>query len=350
MGNNISGREFIMGVKKSSTWHTAVECGAGDGVLVTGESLGDKAPAYLDDDSLGQDDVRYTDKVSEMVSGTIPAYLRYEGLDTLLALALGTSSNPTAVEGTAYSNVYSPAANIEDYFATLCMKKAGTTNGVWEIPSAKVHGFTLAAQVGQFANLTFNVMGNKFETDDNDAVNGQTTVGNITYPDRDNIAKMNANFKVRMNAQGGGALADSDKIYPFGFTLTYNRPMDANYESGNIAMAEPTQSGFAERSLVLNFDKYNADTFMDAVEAGTEYKLDITFQGAIISGTTNYLFRIDVPKIQWIIGSSPVGGPGKIPHVVTGRPMGVASTPTGMTVTDPISIYVINTRTTNPLA
>lgn len=347
----ITGRETKIGLKKASAWRTAVLCGSGDGLLITEGFSGAKAPTFLPDDSLGNADVLAYYKTSEMVSDSFGGYLRYEGWDVAMALALGTASNPSNVEGTAYSNTYSPADSIADYFATLCAKKSPNTEGIWEYPSAKITGFTITSRVGELSKINFNFMANKIETDENASVNGLLTVGSITPPDTENIIRMDQNCKIRMNAQSGGALSDSDKIYPYGFTLTYNRPHAENFQASYNDMSEPVQSGFSEASLQLNFDKYNIDTFMQAIEDETDYKMDITFTGATCSGSTLYTFRIDIPKISFITADAPFSGSGVIAHNVTGNLQAVSSAPTGMAnVTDPISIYVINKRTTNPLA
>ena len=199
----LTGREVIFGCKKATAWRTAVQCGVDDGVLITAGMSSAKAPNYLPDDSLGQSDIRDYYKTSESTSDTFEGYLRYEGWDVALALSLGTAGTPANEEGTAYSNTYSPADDICDTFATICMKKSPNTEGIWEIPSAKIHGFTISARVSELAKISFNYMGNKIETDENSAVNGLGTVGSITYPDRGNIATMNASFKMRMNAQSG---------------------------------------------------------------------------------------------------------------------------------------------------
>jgi hypothetical protein len=196
MGNNLTGREIILAIKKATTWRTAVQCGSGDGLLITSGLSGNKAPIYLPDDSLGQDDIRDYIKSSESLSDSVEGYLRYEGWDTLLALALGTAGTPTQSESTAYYNAYSPAANIDDYFATIAMKKADSSEGVWEVPSAKITGFTISARVGELAKIAVQFMGNKIETDALSAVNGPLTITDVTYPDRGNIALMNADFKM----------------------------------------------------------------------------------------------------------------------------------------------------------
>lgn len=343
----ITGREIIIAAGKAATWRTAVDVNAATkGLLIKSESLGAKAPQYQDDDSLGNPDILFTYKTLESAAGALEAYARYEGLDLLFALALGTSGVPVQGSGTAYYNTYSPADEIAGLFATLAMKKAGTSHGVWEIPSAKIHGFTIKGQVGQLCTVSFNLMGNKIET--TTPIN--TSLVSVTPKTKGNVIKFDTLTRFRMNSQSGAALANSDSIYPFSFEITYNRPHEDNFEASYVDASEPVQSGFADASIRLTFDKYNLDTFMDAIEADTDQKMDIEFLGDTITGAWRYAMRFDLPKVKWRSAEAPVGGPGKIPHNLEGRLLAVAAAPTGMTATDPISIFVQNTVSTNPLA
>jgi len=351
MSDFITGREIIVGVKHASTWRTAVECGADDGVLITSEGIGPKAPNFVDDDSLGKTDIRCVMRTNENAAGNIEGYLRYEGWDVLLAHALGTAGTPSLVSGgsVSYENTLSPADSISGIFTTLAIKKSATSHPIWEVPSAKWGGFTISGAIGELVKVTFNMMGNKIENQS--SVNTSATMANVTYPEGCEVLKMDSNFKIRMNTQSGAALADSDKIYPMSFELTYNRPLRENWEASYDDMSEPVQDGFAEATLKLTFDKYNLDDFMDAIAADTEYKMDITFEGNTIEGSIKYTFRVDIPKLMVVSAESPVSGPGVIPHNVELRLLGVDSAPTGMTgVTDPISIYTINKRSTSPLS
>lgn len=355
MADQITGREIIVAAAKASTWRTAVSLGAGDGVLITSESMGAKAPTFVPDDSLGQADITETYQTHEMQSGSFKGYLRYEGWDYLMANILGSAGTPTNVEGTAYKNAYQIADTINSIFGTFAMKKANLAKGIWEVPSFKPHGFTIAGEVGGLVEITLNEMGSKIETENPT----NTSLASVTYPTRSNILKIDSSAEFLMNAQSGAALAGGDQIYPFSFELTYNRPMEADYEAGYNDMSEPTQNGFAEARIRLTFDKYNSNAFMQAIENATNQKMSIKFQGALITGTTYYQMIFYLPNIEWESGEAPASSPGKIPHTVEGRCMAVTSAPSGMASTDdppgidvldPLAIYVQNTKATSPLA
>lgn len=353
MGNWIDGRNIIVGAKKATTWRTAVQVGAGEGLLVTSESGFTKAPNYVPDDSLGLIDIREYYKVSEAVTGgTINGYLRYEGWDLLLALALGsTAGTPSNVEGSAYYNTYYVADSVDGKFCTLVFKKkaAGSNKDIWEVPSAKIMGFTISAQVGQLATISFNIMGNKIENQS--SVNDNTTVASITEPTKSHLAILDTRSKIRMNSQSGAALTDDDRIYPTSFEITYSRPFREDYEASYNDMSEPLQNGYPDTTIKLGFNKYDLDDFMDAIEADSEFKMDILLEGRTITGTsTRYAFIFEMPKVVWHEADSPAGSADTIPHDVTGRMLRVDSAPTGMSYTTPLNITVYNTRSTDPLA
>jgi len=347
MADWITGREIIAAAGKAATWRTAVDVNvANAGLLITSESLGAKAPTYIQDESLGLTDLREIIKTCEDMNGSISGIMRYETWDLLLASAMGTAGSPVLVEGTAYAHTYSLADNIDDYFITLAMKKADTTHGIWEIASSTVTGFTLSAGLCSLAQVTFNLMGNKIEN----ASVTNSALSSVTYRSRSAQVKFDANSKIRMNTQSGAALQDSDQIYPSMIELTFARPFEASREVGYADAGQPVQNGYSDVRVRLTFDKYNLDTFMDAIAANTDQKMDIYFKGALITGTTYYSLLIDIPKISWMTGEASVGGPGKIAHTVEGRCLAVAAAPTGMTAVDPIWMYLVNTLATNPLA
>ena len=70
MANWITGREIIAAAKKAAVWRTAVACGAGDGVLITRDSMGAKSPTFVDDNSLGQAEISRSIQTGESVTGS----------------------------------------------------------------------------------------------------------------------------------------------------------------------------------------------------------------------------------------------------------------------------------------
>jgi len=351
MANELTGREIVAAVKIAATWRTAVEVGALDGVLITSEGMGAKAPKYVDDDSLGNLELKHNYKMSEsLTGGTIEGYMRYENWDVIIALLMGTAGVPTDEGSGAYSNEYYPSDNITGLFATMVVRKSDTAKGIWEIPSCKFHGLTLTGDVGELVKVAYDYTGNKIETES--PVNDTAALDAVTIPNVEeaNMVVMDSNFKIRMNAEGGAALQDSDKIYPHGFTLKYNRPASEDYSASNIDMDEPSQEDYAEATIELRFDKYNLDDFTTAISNDAEQKIDIIFVGSAIGGAYNYELTIELPRVKFLSADAPVTGPGKIPHTIEGKCYLPNAAPTGMTATTAIYLAVQNKRTTDPLA
>ena len=346
----ITGREIVFGIKKATTWRTAVACEANDGVLVLSQSLGPYAPVYFPDKSLGQANVKEYYKVSERIAGTFQGLLRYYGLEPVIAMVMGTAGTPAQQGATAaYLHTFQIADSIDAIFASFATKKK--SDKVWEMPSAKPHGLTIEGGVGDPLKVTLSVLGNKYNINGASGTNNTTTIANVTYPTSKRVVMFDANTKFRINDQDGAALADTDKVYPHSFTLEFTRPMDELYDAEYQDMTEPVQNEFAEPTLTLRFNRYNLDTFMDAIAADTEKKLDIYFKGDLISGAYYYDFMVECPNVKVISGVADAGGPGNIPHEVTLQLMACDSAPTGMTgITKPFQIKLISIRSTDALA
>ena len=343
----ITGREVIVALKKASSWRTAVACGAGDGLLITSESLGPLTKESSPDNSAGQAFITQRPNVFQPpISGTLAMNGRFVGADLILALAMGnvSTTQPDATNApNTYKHTISIAPNIEGIMATIALLKK--TDKVWEIPTAKIHGFELAGEVGGIVTLTANVLGNKYDLASE--VNTPTTMNDVTVLDKENIILFNEEAVFRMNAQSAVALADTDKIYPRSFRLTFTRNMDTDTrEAGHIDISEPLESDFPNATLELTFDKYNIDSFLDAIVSETHQKLDIYLKGNLIENNYHYELRINCPNVKVLSGEAPVGGPGKIGHTVSLQLDACDTAPDGMNDTAPFQAIVQNTRTT----
>jgi len=349
MGDPITGREFLIGLKKASEWGTAVACGAGDGLLIKSESL--KATIeHLQDDSLGLPFIQRTDPGNIAVAGSIEAYLRYEGLDVAIALAMGTAGTPDDAGNGAYSNEYVMADDLIGLFATIAKKMK--SDKVHEFPSVKIHGFKISAEMNAPVIITLDCIANILELAS--VTNTTTTMGNLTYPDKGNRIIMNTSTTVRINDEDGAALDADDKIYPSGFELTFSRPVEGDQLGSASGVNEPAPSGIPEPpELVMHFPRYddtNHQYFVDW-DAFTRKKMDISFQGALIGGANYYGFTINFPNLKVKDPEALVSSPGKIPATVPFICLGTDSAPTGMTgITKPFQLNIMNTRSTDPLA
>ena len=348
MANEITGRETICGFAKAETWHTPVACGAGDGVLILADNI--KVGMELElDESAGQQWVTEADAGVEKVAGNLEAYMRYEGFDVMLALIMGAAGEPVQQEATiAYANTYDLTSKVDGMFGTLAQKKL--TDKIWEYPSVKLHGFKLSGEMNKPVKISFEAICDTMKRDSE--TNTATTMADVTAL-KENRVIMNKNTVFRMNDQSGIALSDAHKLYPSSFELTFTRPMDSDYVAGQDGLDEPADNGFPTCSLVLKFPRYNTanDAYFDDWQDTVSKKMDITFTGKVIVGSYNYKLRILLSNLKIDGPEAPVSGPGKIPFSMNLKGIGASAAPTGMTsLTTPMRIEVVNTRTTDPLA
>lgn len=348
MGSPITGREIIIGLKKATDWGTAVACDAEDGLLITSESLRQTIERHKDN-SAALAFVQRTDAGKSAVSGNLEAFLRYEGLDMAIALAMGTAGAPTILGTTAYSNSYVLATVIEGLFATVAMKK--TSDKIFEYPSVKIHGFTIGGEMN--APLTISLVCIPDQLELASSTNTIATLANVTYPDKGNRIIMDKNATFKINDESGAALADTDKVYPASFELAFSRPVEGDFVAGSQYISEPAATDLPECTLTLNFPRYNdnAHTLFEDWEAFTRKKMEICLKGALIETTYFYEFKISMPNLKVVDPEAAIGGPGKIPGSMTFDLLGTDTAPEGMTgITKPFQLDVQNTRSTDPLA
>jgi len=286
MANALTGREILVGLKKAADWRTAVACGATDGLLILSESF-KQTLEHIDDDSAGLAFLQRTDQGKISAGGGMEAYMRYEGLDVLLALIMGTAGVPTqpnSLYTSVYKHVYVLADNLSGLFATVAMLKK--SDKVFEYPSAKFHQFGLSGEMNAPVKITVEGIANLLELAS--AINTAETSVNITYPDKGNRIIFNKDAHFWLNDESGDALDADDAIKPSSFELSFNRPMEADFVAGNEDVDEPTGEGFPEITLTLNFPRYNDanHTFFTDWAAFTRKKMEILLQGSVFTAPT----------------------------------------------------------------
>ncbi|KJR98789.1 MAG: hypothetical protein VR65_20015 [Desulfobulbaceae bacterium BRH_c16a] len=348
MANEITGRETICGLAKAGVWHTPVACEAGDGVLILADNI--KVGMELElDESAGQEWVTEADAGVENVAGNIEAYMRYEGFDVWLALIMGSAGVPVQQEATAaYAGTYNLTSKVDGLFGTLAQKKL--VDKIWEYPSVKLHGFKLSAEMNKPVKISFEAICDTLKRDS--TTNTAVTMALVTALKQNRVI-MNKDTVFRMNNQEDVALADSHKLYPASFELTFSRPMESDYVAGQDGLEEPADNGFPACTLALKFPRYNTanDAYFDDWQNTVSKKMDITFTGKTIEGAHKYKLRILLSNLKIDSPEAPVSGPGKIPYSMNLKGIGASTAPAGMTaLTAPMRIEVVNKRTTNPLA
>lgn len=350
-GTPLSGREMVIALKKATTWGTAVACGAGDGVLFTSFAL-KQTIDNLKDKAFGIKKIISSDPGKVAVAGSLVADLRYEGLDTIIALCMGTAGTPTEEGiGPAYTYTYKLADNITGLFATIAALKKSDV--VFEYPACKIRGMKIAGKMNEALMITIDIMGDREVL--NSTINTYTTMAAVTYPDEGHriIMNMNQSCYMRINDASGAALASGNEIAVSDFELSWAWAMEQIFSTKSQGGSEPLDNEFPTCALTLNLPQYNdenAQFFLDW-DAATPKKIEICFKGPLIADTYFYQMIIDFPNALITDADAPPANPGRIPAKLTFDCRGCATAPTGMTgITNPFQISGINKRTTNPLA
>jgi hypothetical protein len=288
------------------------------------------------------------------VGGDISMYLRYDGCDLPLTLAMGIAGAPVWQGSTsaAYAYTYRPAADIDGQFATLVEHMKSY---IMEIPSLKITGFTLKGETGKAITLTLRVMGINGIHDS--AANTMASFGNVTCVETANRVRFSQGV-FSMNPASGVPLAAGDRIFPSSFEFSFQRRLKGEYTGGYLFRSgnntqdlidEPTNDGPPEINLKLRFPRHTSATYLSALGGDVRQKLDITFTGPPIGGGYDRKLVLSFPHLQ-LINDDPADEEGTINEPLEFRVLKPETPPPGMKgITDRFQISGINQRSTDPL-
>ncbi len=341
-----SGIEAKAAFSKAATWSTAVSAAAGDTILILSENLG-RSREFLPDDSAGRAFAADSDQGLITVGGDLNAYLRYQGLEVLLAMALGTAGTPSAAGTAAYRHTLRAADDTAGLFGTLAVYKGFS---VHEAPSVKVDGFTMEGEAGGPVKITFHLIGDDLNINTTSGANTTAAISALDQPEP-GLRVLMRHGRFLMGDQDGDALDASHEIRPNRFRLSFKRALAGDHLAGGDAIAEPTPAGQPQATLELDFPTYTSDTFLTDLGNHTRKKASITFTGPEIESGHNYQLAIYLPHLVITNAEAAVNGAGKIAHPVSCALLAATSAPTGMTgITAPLAIDLTNTNPNDPLA
>ena len=354
MPGPMTGAQQGLVIKKAVNWNTAVACGAGDGIMFYN---GQVKPA--DSPEIDQSRGRAFSLDGTFGGINAPATysfpLRYAGMELVAAMIMGTAGVP-AQQAATTAYLHSLTWNTDPYGLMVTVAK-NMIAYIEEVPTAKVVGLTISGEVGaKPLQVSLEIIGINREVAS--AVNTLATFANVTYPvDATTTPVMFSHLAFRMNVASGAALGGGDVIYPNKFTLAIKRAMKGEFtgqyrttaSSPQDLIDEPSNNGFPDIKLTLEFPKHTATTYLAAHSADTRYKLDITATGAVIEGAYNYKHLWQFPHLQ-LLTPTPTDGNDRIKEPLEFFVHGAIAAPTGMAVTDPLKWSQTTKRTTNPLA
>lgn len=215
--------------------------------------------------------------------------------------------------------------------------------------SAKIVGMTLKSSVGQPMTVEFRVQANDRIT--GSVINTLATFNaNVTCPEIANRILHNTGV-FRMNAQSGAALAGGDTFYPSEWELSVDRKMSGVYGIGGVfnTIDEPTNDGTPEVKLKLTLPRWTAQTHFTNWEANTPQKMDCTFTGGLLAGSTYRSLVLSLPNIKYATVDAPEER-GIVPLNMEYNAFGCLTAPSGMTgITKPFRAVLTNDYGGDPL-
>lgn len=336
-----SGVDVIASFVQAATWWTAVSANvANKGIHIESDTIPIGSPELIPDTSLGSPWEKGNDLGNTIVDSDITFKARYDSLNTLFGLCMGAAAAPVQLDVTksVYRHVLTLTPNISGKFGTYAVWDGVA---VRENPSCKVTGFTLTGTGGQALDLTFQTMS------DDRIVSGQvnTTLGSVTYLPEDPRIIFD-DIKIRLNAQGGAGLADSDSFYASDFSVTLARPHEAPFVTNRRSTrSEPIANGKPTIRITANEAAYVDVSRVTALRARTPYKMDIEALGAKFIDGSLYPYRllIELPGVFFSRTAYPINGPSRIIPDLEWVAEQVAVAPTGMTgLTNPMRLTLDN--------
>lgn len=327
-------KDLIVSMKVSSVWGTAVNCDAATCRLaVDKESFKFNPKPYVQNTLLGEA-LQRQDKVGGRgVTGSLILPFDFTNCIKPVALFFGTHSVPVQLSGAAYSATISINKNIEGIMATLAMAKnidleeydsikpeslelSGASDGAWMLTASYVGRERKWAGSADYASTTA-------------ALTGTTTFKDTTLPLA--IWNLAANNVFRMNVQSAAALDSTMKFHPQDFKISFKRPLKIFTTSLNApCVDEPRDNGHMQVEGSFTLPLFQAIALFEAAQSKTNYKMDITLQGDLITGAYYQKFVLSLPQVQFVSPTNNADGPETVGVKVDFKCTAATANPNGM--------------------
>ena len=328
-------RENGIGIKKGTTWGTAVEPSTGDGIyLLTHTPPKGSRDLLTDRDEFDHD---LPTKVQPMdfpeQEGSMSGNFYYEGMERILAAIFGIYVVGTPPESGVVRHEFTFDPVIGSIFFTIAWDEG---DEVKNVPSAKFKSGRIYFDNG--LKFDFNYGGDRV------TISGWSEPLTITYPsDGVGVFRM-LDTVVLINAQTDADFDSGDVVHCSGVSLEPSQGYQAKpVSTGYEGIGEHRSKDAPEFNIVLNFPEKDATNaaFLTSFSAGTEYKMRIKMEGAVISGkTSKYTLEFDFPRL-YVMEAPDFDQDTPIPVTVKFGILRAASNPTGMTNVLPYA-YMFN--------
>jgi hypothetical protein len=356
------GYQGIVGLKKATTWGTAVACGALDGLEVLSVDLEANRGIIPRPTISGRVSRIEGDPGNIEVGGSIRVPLRYESCGRLIAGLFGTAGVPATIDTSGRVHTFKIADSIDGIFWTLAYEVLKDTT-IFEFNTVKPTSVTLRWQIPGEAILEVEFIGSNFT--DASVINTTTTIDTITLSANNELAQArHLAGGIRLNAQAGGALGANDAVDCTAGEVTISRPLERDFTTAlGYLSSEPMppqgDAAFLTVSGSLTFSQYqtgspggNTAYVMEQLNRTTK-KMDWSFVGDGLAGaaTEKYSHKLYFPMVVFGSGKPKLAA-GALGWQVPFESHHVTASPTGFPAGSVDACTWINTNkfTTDILA
>ena len=335
------GFDTKIAAQKATTWGTAVDCNVADAVIRVISAGDNFSRNQLPDDSIDGTPFRGSNDLGIATDAqTVEMYGRYDGLDLLVGLAFGRATAPipcvrSGLGASAvypYYHEYKVKASLEGYFMTLCLDKQVS---IHEHDTTKINQWTLSGNAGERIKFAFEMIGRNL----NLPASGTNSSLSSATESTPRVYLMYEDVEIRLAPQSGGALSNTDQVYPSAFEIVFNNSLVGDTTTKNDPyLDEPIRDGFMTVNGSLTIPKYTTGSDAKGITAlrnGTKMKMAIkiissTQIGAAGEGPYYYEFNLYFPQVHVTEAARPLEGPTKIPGNISFECTKPTSAPDGM--------------------
>lgn len=345
----ITGAAAKMGLKKATTWGTAVACGAGNQFIaevspsmnvqeLTARAIG--SGKYMDYDATIANFVPTFGLVGDFGYNNNWPLLFASFFQTAAISAELTSSQGD------YRHTLTMATSLSTYL-TLAYENTSTTT--MEAPTASVRSIGLkTTSVPGYLEASGELLANTASL--TSSTNTNATLANVTNPDSELVAaRFTDDFYIET---AGGTISSADQYNVTGWQLDLQRPMEIIPEITNSAgNGVPRIEGLINGTFTANVKELADTTYYTVWTAETIKKGQVICTGTQIGSGSYKSITVYMPKMKLIDApDNPFTSAGINPLTLKFKLLVAASSESGMTGSLYPYIEIINSRTTALLA
>lgn len=343
-----------LALNKASVWGQPTSVNKTNSAIdYLSEDFGLGIPEYIDDEGVARSWPADPLRGNVVANGSFRAYLRYLGLEYVLASPLGVAAVSAVATGVRRHR-YTYTSDVYGVFATVAIDRGVS---IHEYPSSKFSGFTISGQAGRPVEGQFRALCNNST---NPATKNTTLASASFRSSGHHVQWSNLTLLVATKA-GAAPTSTSDQYEPSAFEFTYDRPLSQHYVmNGSAEMIEPIIDGAPNATMRLTFPRYATapagtpgNYFIAAAKANTALKLWLRGVGPTITGAHRHRFDLYAGNVFVQSVTSNIANANAIPMEVVLSLKSTPSVPTGLPAwlgAGGVAIGLTTSVATSPLA